>query len=170
LRNVKNTSLNGKIQCRCGYFLGKLDALRQRGQSYFISDFDFYNRIEEKNDDEPQEYGKTRVLGKILFVFIDDHRFSLDFSRSGKALCGNKSCRAELGRIVTFKDHPQIPPIYPLKCASVRILRIDEETKKEEIISKKQWTAMPFEIVTFDDLDSVNNTEVFYDAYENFPQ
>jgi hypothetical protein len=63
----KNIELTGVVLCRaCGYVLGQLAGLRQYGPSYFVNDHDFYNRIEEKINPEPLEFGKTLVTGNIF--------------------------------------------------------------------------------------------------------
>ncbi len=63
----------GDVLCRaCGYVLGRLAGLRQSGPSYFVNDHDFYNRIEEKKYAEPEEFGKTFVIGnnsKNSFIY-----------------------------------------------------------------------------------------------------
>ena len=93
---------------------------------------------------------------------------SRSFRFSGKALCGSKKCRAELGRIQIFKDYPSLRSIYPLKCASIKIRQIDKDTGKEIILLKKKWSAMPFAIPSLE-LPQLSNhvDELFYDADEN---
>ncbi|CAF0856024.1 unnamed protein product [Rotaria sp. Silwood1] len=147
---LKNIELIGDVLCRaCGYLLGKLSQVRQHGQSYFISDHDFYNRIEEKVSSEPQEYLKTLV--------------------TGKALCGSKNCRTELGCIQVLKDYQKISPIYPLKCESIKIKLIEKETGKEQIILKKKWKKMPFTIPLLEIPCTQNNDDIFYDAFDILP-
>lgn len=91
-----------------------------------------------------------------------------NFSVQGKALCGSKKCRAELGRIQIFKDHPNLKSIYPLKCASIKIRQTENDTAKEQILMKKKWTAMPFAVPTLEMLlSTTNDEEVFYDIDDN---
>jgi hypothetical protein len=85
----------------------------------------------------------------------------------GKALCGNKSCRTELGCIQTLNDHPEISPIYPLKCKSIKIKQIDKESRNERILLEKHWTKMPFNFpLLLEDLHTNNDDDIFYDAYD----
>ncbi|CAF2444552.1 unnamed protein product [Rotaria sp. Silwood2] len=142
----KNIELTGDILCRaCGYLLGKLSRVRQHEQSYFVNDHDFYNRIEEKLLPEPHEYSRTSV--------------------TGKALCGSKNCRAELGCIQVLKDLPKISPIYPLKCECIKIKQIEKESGKEIIILKKKWKKMPFTIPLLE-ISCTQNDDIFYDAFD----
>ncbi|CAF1462827.1 unnamed protein product [Rotaria magnacalcarata] len=143
----ENTELIGDVLCRaCGYHLGKLSRLRQYGQSYFINDHDFYNRIEEKILPEPREYVTTSV--------------------TGKALCGSKNCRAKLGCIQTLKDHSSISPIYPLKCQSIKIKLFERENGSETMILKKKWKQMLFKIPPLEISCSKNDEDIYYDAYD----
>jgi hypothetical protein len=85
----------------------------------------------------------------------------------GKALCGNKSCRTELGCIQTLNDHPEIGPIYPLKCKSIKIKQIDKESRNEKILLEKHWIKMPFNFPLFlEDLHTNNDDDIFYDTYD----
>ena len=93
----------------------------------------------------------------ILFIF------------KGKALCGSKNCRAELGRIQVPKDHPKMNPIYPLKCASIKIRQTEKESGKEIMFLKKKWTLMPFKIPLLEISCTNNDNEIFYDTYDNLP-
>jgi len=62
----KDNELIGEVLCgACGYLLGNVARLRQHGDSYFINDRDFYNRIEEKLSHEPREYVKTVIKGNL---------------------------------------------------------------------------------------------------------
>ncbi len=88
----------------------------------------------------------------------------------GKALCGSKNCRAELGCIQILKDHPKISPIYPLKCASIKIRQIEKENQKAKMILKKQWTKMPFKIPCLElPCTDDNNDDIFYDTTDILP-
>ncbi|CAF3773496.1 unnamed protein product [Rotaria socialis] len=143
----ENTELIGDVLCRaCGYHLGKLSRLRQYEQSYFISDHDFYNRIEEKLLPEPKEYVATLI--------------------TGKALCGSKNCRAKLGCIQMLKHHSSISPIYPLKCESIKIKLFEKENGNETMILKKQWKQMLFKIPPLEISCSKNDEDIYYDAYD----
>jgi hypothetical protein len=162
----KNTELLGEVLCRaCSYKLGQLEALRQYGPSYFVNDHDFYNRIEEKKYPEPEEFGRTLVIGSIF-------EYPLKFSNpifqfKGKALCGNKICRAELGHITILKDQSKPKLIYPLKCASIQIRQIDNG--KETIIQKKKWSLMPFKIPSLEVSRIDSCDELFFDAEDTCP-
>jgi hypothetical protein len=87
----------------------------------------------------------------------------------GKALCGSKKCRAELGCIQILKDHPKLSPIYPLKCASIKIRQIEKEDGKPTMILKNQWTKMPFKIPRLELLFTDNNDDIFHDANDTLP-
>lgn len=162
----KNTELTGDILCRaCDYLLGKLSRLRQNGQAYFISDHDFYNRIEEKLSPERKEYVKTFVTGNSFIFSKDNRNYFLSFCK-GQTLCGNKNCRAELGCIQVSKDCLKLDPIYPLKCQSIKIKYVEKVNGQETIILKRQWKQMPFKIPPFEIEDAQNSDDIFYDAYE----
>jgi hypothetical protein len=57
-------------------------------------------------------------------------------------------------------------PIYPLKCASIKIREIEKGSGKEIMILKKKWTLMPFNIPVLDISNTDNNDEIFYDTYD----
>jgi len=62
----KDDELIGEVLCgACGFILGNLARLRRHGDSYFINDHDFYNRIEEKLSPERREYVKTVITGNL---------------------------------------------------------------------------------------------------------
>jgi hypothetical protein len=152
------------VLCKaCGYLLGPLARVRRFGHDYFISDYDFYNRIEEKKSPVRQDYSKTAEIGNFFPSLNMYSMFVCLFK--GKALCGNKSCRSQVGRIQVLKDHPTISPIYPLKCLSIKIRQIEPESRKENIILGYKWSKMPFKIPTFED-ECANNDDIFYDAYD----
>ncbi len=83
-------------------------------------------------------------------------------------MCGSKNCRAELGRILIFKDHPKMKSIYPLKCASIKIRQIEKDSGKETVILKKKWSLMPFNIPPLEISRTDNDDELFYDVDETF--
>ena len=105
---------------------------------------------------------KTAKIGN--FFFLKKYSIFL-FIFKGKALCGNKSCRSPLGQIQDLKDYPNISPIYPLKCISIKIRQIEPESGKENIILNNKWTRMPFTIPPFENV-CTNNDDVFYDAHD----
>ena len=137
--------LMGDVLCRaCGYLLGPLAQMRLYFHYYFIDDHEFYNRIEEK-----------------IFSHVEEHHRTID---TGKALCGNKSCRADLGCITRLKENPTTSPIYPLKCRSIKIRQVNQTTGAEKIILKSKWKDMPFTFPPFQH-SSVHH-DVFYDALD----
>ncbi|CAF1008845.1 unnamed protein product [Adineta steineri] len=142
----ESTELTGDILCRaCGYLLGKLDKVCQYENAHFISDHDFYNRIEEKIFNQPQIYARSSDIGK--------------------ALCGSKNCRTQLGCIKKLNDYPEISPIYPLKCASIKI-----KSETGEMILKKKWSQMPFKFPKLSkNVDINNDDDIFYDASDSLP-
>ena len=109
------------------------------------------------------------ITGPLTLVISSHRRLRFNSSHSlfvyaGKALCGNKSCRADLGCITRLKDNPNMPPIYPLKCRSIKIRQLDQTTGAEKIILKSKWKDMPFSIPPFEH-SSVHH-DVFYDALD----
>ncbi len=58
--------------------------------------------------------------------------------------------------------------IYPLKCASIQIRQIEKDSGKENIIQKKKWSLMPFNIPSLEISRTDSNDELFYDADETF--
>ncbi len=105
------------------------------------------------------------VISNLFRTFIK----ILVFICKGKALCGSKNCRAELGCIQILKDHPKISPIYPLKCLSIKIRQIQKDNEKPTIILKNQWKKMPFKIPSLELLCTNNNDDIFYDADDILP-
>ncbi len=70
----KDNELIGEVLCgSCGYLLGNLAQLRHHGDSYFVNDRDFYNRIEEKLSNQRREYVKTIVTGNLNFFLSNIH-------------------------------------------------------------------------------------------------
>lgn len=62
-----STELIGDVLCRaCGYYLGKLSQLRQYGNSYFVNEHDFYNRIKEKLFSEPKQFQTSSITGNLF--------------------------------------------------------------------------------------------------------
>lgn len=83
-KTFSSTSIlgQGEVLCRsCGYFLGFLSNLRVYENYYFIDDRQFYNRIEEKLDDEPEEFVKSRILGKTMTNFLVEFDDIFSFRR-----------------------------------------------------------------------------------------
>ncbi|CAF1008589.1 unnamed protein product [Adineta steineri] len=143
----ESTELTGDVLCRaCGYILGELGKVRQYENAYFISEQDFYNRIEEKIFNQPRIFARSSDIGK--------------------ALCGNKSCRTQLGCIKKLNDYPEISPIYPLKCASIKI-----KSETGEMILKTKWSQMPFKFPKLSKNVDINNDDddIFYDASDSLP-
>ncbi|CAF1378410.1 unnamed protein product [Adineta ricciae] len=152
--NAKTFELTGEVSCRaCGYVLGQLAQLCRHGDSYFLNLRDFYNRVEEKPFDTPEEYAKSTLTGETH--------------------CGSKECRVKLGNILYLRDYPQFSPIYPLKCKAVQIKYIDNTNGKEKTIMKKKWSTVPFDIpLLVDDScsnDADDDNDIFYDACDSLP-
>lgn len=87
---------------------------------------------------------------------------------SGSALCGNKSCRAKLGLYALLKEHPEHPPVYPLKCKAVKIRQTQNDRNNNPILIKSQWKQIPFHIPTFQETQR-ETEDIFYDALDYVP-
>ncbi|UJR23748.1 hypothetical protein I4U23_026725 [Adineta vaga] len=147
--STKTTELTGDVLCgACDFVLGPLSQLRRHGDAYFLNNRDFYNCVEEKLFAKPEVYTKSTT--------------------TGKAHCGSKKCRVKLGNIQILRDYPELSPVYPLKCEAIKIKYIEKTSGKEEIIMKKKWSKMPFNIPHLIEESSPHdddNTDIFYDAY-----
>ena len=86
----------------------------------------------------------------------------------GYALCGNKSCRSEIGRYVILKLKRKTRPIYPLRCRSVKIRQNHSDKDEKSMLMKTQWKLMPFYIPPLvDDEGETDDEDFFYDATDS---
>ncbi|CAF0996137.1 unnamed protein product [Didymodactylos carnosus] len=133
LQMQKSSSLDGTIQCRfCGHILGELAWLRTRGTMYLVYNPLFLEKIEFSQREQP-------LIKKEIKI-------------NGKALCGNKECRVELGGLQNLLDRPDLGEMCALRCEAIKINVI--ENGEEQIILTKKWSDLPI---------SVPPLETFYD-------